>query len=83
MATGPWAKKNPSAFTLALEASRDQAPVKTACRFCSWTYSGTAITGREKAREHRRTKHPSAPERISFQGKNRMVRHRFKRTAGA
>jgi hypothetical protein len=32
----------------------------SSCAFCSWTFEGTALEGRERAKAHRERKHPEA-----------------------
>ena len=38
--------------------SRDAAKLLTRCAFCRWRYTGTALEGRERARQHRLEHHP-------------------------
>lgn len=40
------------------QAACDQAELTTLCAFCPWTYTGTALQGRQLAEDHRRRKHP-------------------------
>lgn len=49
-----------------LQERADQQPLTTICGLCDWTYTGTAIKGRELAKGHRRAHHPEikpAPRR--------------------
>jgi hypothetical protein len=42
------------------QAHIDNTPITTRCAFCTWTYEGTALEGRELAKGHRRVHHPEA-----------------------
>ena len=36
----------------------DALPLRTLCALCSWVYEGDALSGREKAAQHRSLAHP-------------------------
>jgi hypothetical protein len=38
----------------------DRQVTVSSCFFCSWTFEGSALEGREKAKAHRERKHPEA-----------------------
>lgn len=40
--------------------ARDAARLVTRCAFCRWHYTGTALEGRERAKQHRLQLHPEA-----------------------
>lgn len=42
------------------QAFVDELPMVTRCVFCSWSFEGTALAGREAAAEHRAGLHPLA-----------------------
>jgi hypothetical protein len=45
------------------QAAIDNTPITTRCAFCTWTYEGTALEGRELAKSHRRAHHPDAKQK--------------------
>jgi hypothetical protein len=53
------------------QEARDAALTETRCMFCAWTYYGTAMDGRERARKHREKKHPDAIQssRVKVRGR--------------
>lgn len=52
---------------------RDQSPCVTSCRLCGDTFTGTALQGREHARQHRAEHHPD----IRPARRRRVSLHKF------
>jgi len=63
----------PAEYLQAEEEARDSAALLTLCAFCEWTYTGTALEGREEALQHRAEAHPQA--RRKRRSHNRHLSH--------
>jgi hypothetical protein len=44
------------------QANIDNAPLTTRCALCDWSYEGTALEGRELAKNHRTEHHPDVKQ---------------------
>jgi hypothetical protein len=45
------------------QEAENQQPITTRCTFCTWTFHGTALEGRELAKGHRRVHHPDVKQK--------------------